>query len=224
MTTTTDSAASQLAVLLPSQTPLTARPAGIADRPVEGARAWRASYVGAEGLDIVLAVAPDVLEALSGLDRATVADALASVIEGAVRDSGPGVLGPVEEMPIEQITPGDSDAYVLEAEGAPHAWFWARRHHGPTQAPSAPLPAGSMKVLYDVELSLTVEIGRTRLLMRDVMNLVPGAVLELDRSAGSPADILVNGRIIARGEVVVVDEDYAVRVTEILSPEGEDAP
>jgi flagellar motor switch protein FliN/FliY len=81
-----------------------------------------------------------------------------------------------------------------------------------------------MKVLYDVELSLTVEIGRTRLLMRDVMNLVPGAVLELDRSAGSPADILVNGRIIARGEVVVVDEDYAVRVTEILSPEGEDAP
>jgi len=224
MTTTSDADASRLAGLLPAEVPLTVRPGAIADRPADGSRAYRATFVGAEGIDVVLAVGPEVLTALEGLDRATVADALGSVIEGAVGDGDPGVLGPVEEVPVEQIVAADSEAYVLEAPGGPRAWFWEHRTRGPVAPSSAPLPPGSMKVLYDVELSLTVEIGRTRLLMRDVLNLVPGAVLELDRSAGSPADILVNGRVIARGEVVVVDEDYAVRVTEIVSPEGDDAP
>ena len=74
----------------------------------------------------------------------------------------------------------------------------------------------------DVEMTLTVELGRTRLPLRDVLDLAPGAVLELDRAASSPADILVNGRLIARGEVVVVDEDYGVRITQIVSgQEGE---
>lgn len=74
-----------------------------------------------------------------------------------------------------------------------------------------------MRVLYDVEMTLTVEIGRTRLPVRDVLDLTPGTVLELDRSAGAPADIMVNGRLVARGEIVVVDDEYAVRVSEIVS-------
>ena len=73
-----------------------------------------------------------------------------------------------------------------------------------------------MRVLYDVEMTLTVEIGRAKLPVRQVLELVPGAVIELDRVAGSPADLMVNGRLIARGEVVVVDEDYGLRVTEIV--------
>jgi flagellar motor switch protein FliN/FliY len=68
----------------------------------------------------------------------------------------------------------------------------------------------------DVEMVLTVEIGRTRMPVRSVLGLEPGAVVELDRSAGAPADILLNGRRIALGEIVVVDQDYAVRVTKIL--------
>ena len=52
--------------------------------------------------------------------------------------------------------------------------------------------------------------------VRDVLNLEPGRVVELDRSAGAPADILLNGRLIANGEVVVIDQDYAVRITKIL--------
>ena len=68
-------------------------------------------------------------------------------------------------------------------------------------------------------MTLTAEIGRTRLPVRQVLDLVPGSVLELDRAAGAPADLLVNGRLIARGEVVVVDEDYGIRITEIVSPE-----
>jgi flagellar motor switch protein FliN/FliY len=57
--------------------------------------------------------------------------------------------------------------------------------------------------------------------VRDVLAVEPGAVIELDRSAGSPADILLNGRMIARGEIVVVDQDYAVRVTQILDTADE---
>ena len=65
-------------------------------------------------------------------------------------------------------------------------------------------------------MEVTVELGRTRMTVRDLLDLTPGAVLELDRAAGSPADLLVNGRLIARGEVVVVDEDFGLRITQIL--------
>ena len=66
-------------------------------------------------------------------------------------------------------------------------------------------------------MEVTVELGRTRMSVRELLALCPGDVLELDRAAGSPADLLVNGRLIARGEVVVVDEDFALRVTEIVA-------
>ena len=62
----------------------------------------------------------------------------------------------------------------------------------------------------------SAELGRTTMTVRDLLALSPGEVLELDRAAGSPADLLVNGRLIARGEVVVVDEDFGLRVTEII--------
>jgi flagellar motor switch protein FliN len=73
-----------------------------------------------------------------------------------------------------------------------------------------------LEMLHGVELEVTVELGRTRMAVRDLLALSPGAVLSLDRAAGSPADLLVNGRLIARGEVVVVDEDFGLRVTEIV--------
>ena len=71
-------------------------------------------------------------------------------------------------------------------------------------------------MLHGVDMELTVELGRTRMAVRDLLALAPGDVLELDRAAGSPADLLVNGRLIARGEVVVVDEDFGLRITQIL--------
>lgn len=77
-------------------------------------------------------------------------------------------------------------------------------------------PARGIEMLHGVDLEVTVELGRTRLTVRDLLALAPGTVLELDRAAGSPADLLVNGRLIARGEVVVVDEDFGLRVTEIV--------
>ncbi|MBM7516421.1 flagellar motor switch protein FliN [Nocardioides nitrophenolicus] len=81
---------------------------------------------------------------------------------------------------------------------------------------TAAAPPRGLELLQGVDMEVTVELGRTRMTVRDLLALTPGAVLELDRAAGSPADLLVNGRLVARGEVVVVDEDFGLRVTEIL--------
>jgi flagellar motor switch protein FliN/FliY len=73
-----------------------------------------------------------------------------------------------------------------------------------------------IELLYNVEMAVTVELGRTRMPMRDLLSMRPGKVIELDRSARAPVDILVNNTLLARGEVVVVDEELGVRVTEIV--------
>lgn len=75
---------------------------------------------------------------------------------------------------------------------------------------------GNLDLLLDVKMPLAVELGRTRMLIRDILELGPGSVIELDKAAGEPVDLLVNGRLIARGEVVVIDESFGLRITEIL--------
>lgn len=82
--------------------------------------------------------------------------------------------------------------------------------------------AGGLAPLLDVPLELSVELGRTRRPVRDILALVPGSIVPLERLAGDPVDVLVNGRRIARGEVVVVDESFGVRITDI--PAGEARP
>jgi flagellar motor switch protein FliN/FliY len=96
-----------------------------------------------------------------------------------------------------------------------------------TPPPPAP-PAGrtnaagaarswGIEMLRDVEMEVTCELGRTRMTVRQLLALAPGDVVELDRLAGSPADLLVNGTLLARGEVVVVDESFGLRITEIVT-------
>jgi flagellar motor switch protein FliN/FliY len=80
----------------------------------------------------------------------------------------------------------------------------------------------SLTVLHDVEMVVTAELGRTTMPVRELLGLVPGMVVEIDRAAGSPIDVLVNGRKIAEGEVVVIDEEFGIRITEIV-PTGEHA-
>ena len=84
----------------------------------------------------------------------------------------------------------------------------------------APITAGdtNINLIMDVPLQVTVELGRTRKLIRDILELGPGSVVELDKLAGEPVDILVNGKLIAKGEVVVIDENFGVRITDIVSP------
>jgi len=79
---------------------------------------------------------------------------------------------------------------------------------------------GSLRLLDDVDLDVRIELGRTRMLVEDVLRLGADSVVELDKAAGDPVDIYVNGRHIARGEVLVVNENFCVRVSEILEPLG----
>lgn len=86
-----------------------------------------------------------------------------------------------------------------------------------TEAPQE-TQAGNINLLMDVTMELTVELGRTKRTIKYILGMGEGTVLELDKLAGEPVDILVNGKLIARGEVVVIDENFGVRVTEIISP------
>ena len=78
--------------------------------------------------------------------------------------------------------------------------------------------------LHDVSVELAVEVGRTRMTIREALALGPGSIVTLNRLAGEPVDLLVNGKPIARGEVVVIDEEFGLRVTEVLAPKGSEAP
>jgi flagellar motor switch protein FliN/FliY len=78
--------------------------------------------------------------------------------------------------------------------------------------------SGNIGLLMDVYMEMTVELGRTRKLIKEILGMGEGTIIELDKLAGEPVDILVNHKLIAKGEVVVIDENFGVRVTEIVSP------
>lgn len=86
-------------------------------------------------------------------------------------------------------------------------------------APSPPVDAEvkNLSLLLDVPLQVTVELGRTKRSVQEILNLSAGSIIELDKLAGEPVDILVNNKLIAKGEVVVIDENFGVRVTDIIS-------
>jgi flagellar motor switch protein FliN/FliY len=87
-----------------------------------------------------------------------------------------------------------------------------------------PRPAASMDLLNDVRVNLRVELGGTRLQLQDVLKLGAGAVVPLDRMAGDPVNLYVNDRLVARGEILVVDDHFAVRILEVVSPGSEGKP
>jgi flagellar motor switch protein FliN len=87
-------------------------------------------------------------------------------------------------------------------------------------SPNAAGAAGqemNLQLILDVSVTLALEVGRAKMSVRDLLQLAPGAVVELDRLAGEPLDVLVNGVRIARGEVVVVNEKFGIRLTDVVS-------
>jgi len=101
--------------------------------------------------------------------------------------------------------------------GTPHGFSFPDLN---SPAPPPMAPGFPLASLQDVELDLRIELGRTQLLIEDVLQLREGTVVPLDKLAGDPVDILVNGRLIARGEVLVLNDNFCVRVAEILTPEA----
>ncbi|PTY41249.1 flagellar motor switch protein FliN [Brachyspira hampsonii] len=78
------------------------------------------------------------------------------------------------------------------------------------------IPSNNIGLLMDVTINVTVELGRARLSIREILGLGEGSIIELQKLAGEPVDLLVNGKLIAKGEVVVIDECFGVRVTDIV--------
>lgn len=210
-------AAKALAAQLPSSAPLVTQLASFVPEALLE-EAVTASFVGGVSADFALVVAEMPGAAEAGL---ATTDLLRPALEAAGGALGAGVLGAVaaDGAPALAADP-DSVIFELVDAGRPAGWFVVRiRENGTVSSASTPVfgsVADKLGRINNVEMALTVEIGRTRMSVRDVLGLEPGAVIELDRSAGAPADVLLNGRLIAHGEVVVVDQDYAVRITKIL--------
>jgi flagellar motor switch protein FliN/FliY len=152
------------------------------------------------------------------------ADAVQPALQAAAESLGPCVLGPVTPTAVTDVNTRRSyDLVAMQADGQVTAWLGVlpREETGPAKSSPGKEPLNGLNLLRDVEMTLSVEIGRARMTVRDLLALSPGTVVELDRAAGAPADLLVNGRLIARGEVVVVDEDFGLRITEIVQPPSE---
>jgi flagellar motor switch protein FliN len=88
----------------------------------------------------------------------------------------------------------------------------------PVPPPANAPPRNTIDLLLDVELKLTAELGQTRLTIREILELGTGSIVELNRLAGEPVDITINNALIAKGEVVVVDEKFGIRVLDVVSP------
>ena len=184
------------------------------------ASAVTATFVGTRSADLAIALSDETtLADLS--DPATplvsAADVLRPALEAAGETLGAGVLGEARVDAAPALFRADG-ALVFALSGAGGAMGWIAvqvKEIAEATAINAGAPADLSRIS-KVEMELTVEIGRARMSVRDVLGLQPGAVVELDHAVGSPADILLNGRLIGHGDIVVVDQAYAVRVTRIL--------
>jgi flagellar motor switch protein FliN/FliY len=117
----------------------------------------------------------------------------------------------------DQKTPVTESAATEEANVDRAAVAEAEFQHL-SQPPDKP-QAQNIELLMDVNLPISIELGRTKMSIADILSLGPGAVVELNKLAGEPVDVLVNQRIVAKGEVVVVDEYFGVRITQLMTPE-----
>jgi len=128
----------------------------------------------------------------------------------------PSVTAVEPSNPVADAPEGDASAPEPRAAGK------KKSPKGGESATLKPLEAAvgadRLDLLSNIEMDVTAELGRTRMTVRELLSLVPGTVVELDRMAGSPIDLFVNGTLIARGEVVVIDEEFGVRISEIIGP------
>ncbi|MBM0108337.1 flagellar motor switch protein FliN [Steroidobacter sp. S1-65] len=109
------------------------------------------------------------------------------------------------------------------AQAAQFEELLAKEQRDRMPAPEPSLPSGAtsdvnLDVILDVPVTLSMEVGRTRIPIRNLLQLNQGSVVELDRAAGEPLDVFVNGTLVAHGEVVVVNEKFGIRLTDVISP------
>jgi flagellar motor switch protein FliN len=238
----TKAAEAALAVL-PSSTPLRlGTPLLGVPASVPSGQAVSAKFGGSATGEIAVLVEQDLADALqhSPLGELDLAKAIRPALDAAAAVFGPIVVDPGQvldpsvaigslaakgELVVVPLVDGDEVRAGIALVLTP--WPGAATAYGLQSIDdlaAAGTPAGrggptkGLDLLHDVEMEVSAELGRTRMSVRELLSLSPGAVVELDRAAGSPADLLVNGRLIARGEVVVIDENFGLRITEIVVP------
>ena len=133
----------------------------------------------------------------------------------SARSGNPEALLESAAASLEAAIAPDGDPFGEAADPASRARPFEFQ---PFDRSSGSQPVADLGNLKDVELNLRIELGRTELLIEEVLKLREGSVVALDKLAGDPVDILVNGRLIARGEVLVLNDNFCVRVAEILAP------
>jgi len=213
-------AAAALAAALPLPTPLVPAPGAPAELPDGDAVAVTTRVSGELSGTLTIIGGADVVAALAAGPRGPMdpAAALQPALDAAAVTLGGQADAAVALDPAEAIARAGAQvlAVPLAAGAVTHALVLADLVPAGRPAAARSRQAG-IDLLRDVEMEVTVEIGRTRMMVRELLALTPGTVVELDRAAGSPADLLVNGTLLARGEIVVVDEDFGIRITEIVS-------
>jgi flagellar motor switch protein FliN len=154
-------------------------------------------------------------------EDAAVACIVVRIVDDAASSSS--FTGPVGFEPAAPVAPALMQVGAANEE---HDHDEVARHdvESPAKADATHAGVRPIALLNDVAMDVTAQLGRRRLKVRDIVTLQPGSVLQLDRAAGSPVDVLVNGALVWRGEVVVVDDDLSVRVSEVVVDESASAP
>lgn len=138
-------------------------------------------------------------------------DAAVQDAQGADADWGAALAEQAEQSAsaVAQAEPGRAHASVFEqlVQGGAQA-----------QSSAAPVHTNDINMILDIPVQLSVELGRTRIPIKQILQLAQGSVIELDGLAGEPMDVLINGCLIAQGEVVVVNEKFGIRLTDIITP------
>jgi flagellar motor switch protein FliN/FliY len=135
-------------------------------------------------------------------------------------DGGDGSKNPSIDQLLQQANFEDGAAVASELPGADAEAFKLPSF----QQVMADAQVSSIDLLRDVELNVKIELGRSRMLVEEVLKLAEGSVVELDKLAGDPVDVFVNERLVARGEVLVLNDNFCVRVNEIVAAVKEEGP
>lgn len=158
--------------------------------------------------------AADVAQDEPGSEESPVDDLMQAAADGKIseEDAEAAMLEMLKDLPQDEsgASPDDIDFGSGEVSKAEFQQL--------SQAASTS-PARNIDLLMDVDLPVSIELGRTKLTISDILSLGPGSVVELNKLAGEPVDLMVNSKIVARGEVVVVDENFGLRITQLMTPE-----
>ena len=205
---------------------LTAAFSDMLQRTVDSVSAGLSSPIEAGDLDLGMA------EAVPALEPGVARVALTFDIDGfgaltIVQDADVALASFLEQHGVGGVDAAAADATPPAPAGPVAAGTQAAPVDGthdnvvplPQSMPAAARPQGDLDMLMNVPLPLTVELGHTQRTVRELVDFSIGSIIELGKLAGDPLDIKVNDRVIARGEVVVIDEEFGIRVTEIVSPE-----